>query len=155
MPPATFFYEANEAVETLGAGSDAPFESRTRFLVFAASVGCAKDAWIDDHDENGEMRWSYIADSQRLAVIAGALAYAHTGDPEAIMDAETQIEVLTSYGAGGARILQDEVVEASGDNLDNLVQFIKDHQRIDDPPRIGILEQIEKEVSSLRPSESD
>lgn len=154
MAPATFFYEANEAVETLGAGSDAPFESRTRFLIFAASVGYAEDAWVDDHDENGEMRWSYIADSQRLSVIAGALAYARTEDPEAIMEPETQIEVLTSYGAGGARILQEEVVDESGDNLDNLVQFIKDHQG-PEPPKVGILEQIEKEVSSLRPSESD
>jgi hypothetical protein len=154
MPPATFFYEQNEAVEELGAGKDAIFESRTRFLLFAASVGYDRDRWIENHGEDGEMRWNYIGQNQRLSVIAASLAYAHTDDDDAIFDPETQIDVLTSYGAGGARILKREVIDEPGDELDNLVTFLQEQRDKDGAEeRIGVLEQIEKEVSSLRSSE--
>lgn len=151
MAPATFYYEQNEAVEELGAGKDAIFESRTRFLIFAASVGYSRDHWVENHDENGEMRWNYIGQNQRLSVITGALAYAHTKNSDAIFDPEIQIDVLTSYGAGGARILKREVVDKPGNNLDNLVSFLEDHRNEEDSEgRMGVLEQIEQEVSSLR-----
>ena len=151
MAPATFYYEQNEAVEELGAGKDAIFESRTRFLIFAASVGYSRDHWVENHDENGEMRWNYIGQNQRLSVITGALAYAHTKNSDAIFDPEIQIDVLTSYGAGGARILKREVVDEPGNNLDNLISFLEDNRDEEDSEgRIGVLEQIEQEVSSLR-----
>lgn len=155
MPPATFFYEQNEAVESLAAGSDAIFESRTRFLVFSASVGFNRDHWVENHEEDGEIRWSYISQNQRLSVISAALAYAHTENEEAIVDSETQIDVLTSYGAGGSRILKREVVDEPGDNLDNLVTFLEDHREKEDTSgRVGVLEQIEQEVSSLSTPDS-
>lgn len=151
MAPATFYYEQNEAVEELGAGKDAIFESRTRFLIFAASVGYSRDHWVENHDENGEMRWNYIGQNQRLSVITGALAYAHTQNSDAIFDPDIQIDVLTSYGAGGARILKREVVDEPGNNLDNLISFLEDHRDEEGSEgRIGVLEQIEQEVSSLR-----
>lgn len=154
MAPATFFYEQNEAVEELGAGSDAIFESRTRFLIFAASVGYAKDRWVESHDEDGEMRWNYIGQNQRLSVIASALAYAHTEDDEALFEPELQIDVLTSYAAGGSRILKREVIDEPGDNLDNLISFLQNHRDEEEAQnRSGVLEQIEKEVSSLSSSE--
>lgn len=154
MPPATFFYERNEAVEELAAGENAVFESRTRFLVFAAGVGYAYDDWIENHDENGEMRWNYISQNQRIWVITAALAYAHTEDEDAIFDAEIQIDVLTSYGAGGVRIIQNEVVDKPGDNLDNLITFMQDFRTDEDfADQIGVLEQIDQEISSLRSSE--
>lgn len=150
MAPATFFYEQNEAVEELAAGSDAVFESRTRFLVFAASVGFSRDHLVEDHEENGEMRWNYISQNQRLSVITAALAYAHTENADAIVDPDIQIDVLTSYAAGGARILKREVVDEPGDDLDNLVSFLENHRDKEDASdRIGILEQIEDEVSTL------
>lgn len=154
MPPATFYYEQNDAFEELAAGKDAIFESQTRFLIFAASVGYARDHWVDNHDEGGEIRWNYIGQNQRLSVIAAALAYAHTEDQDAIFEPEMQIDVLTSYAAGGARIIQREVVEEPGDNLDNLISFLQTYREEEElEDRIGVLEQIEKEVSSLRPSE--
>lgn len=154
MPPATFNYERNEAVEELAAGKDTVFESRTRFLVFAASVGHARDSWVEGHGTDGEMRWNYVGQNPRLSVIVSALAYAHTEDDDAIFDPELQIDVLTSYGAGGARILQREVVDQPGSNLDNLVSFLRTHREEEElEDRVGVLEQIEKEVSSLRPSE--
>ena len=53
MPPATFHYETNEAVEELATGSSAIFESRTRFLIFAASVGFARNHWVDNPGDEG------------------------------------------------------------------------------------------------------
>lgn len=155
MPPATFFYERNDAVEELSTGPESVFESRTRFLIFAASVGYARNRYVENPGDDGEMRWSYIGQNQRLSVITAALTYAHTEDDDAIFNAEKQIEVLTSYAAGGARIIQKEVVDEPGDNLDNLINFLQRYRDEDGPKdRIGILEEIENEVSSLRPSES-
>jgi len=154
MPPTTFYYERNEAVEELASGPDAIFESRTRFLTFAASVGYRRDHWVENPDDNGEMRWNYIGQNQQLSVIAAALAYAHTEDEDAIFDPETQIEVLTGYAAGGARIIKRDVVDEPGDNLDNLVAFLQEHRdTAESEARAGVLEQIENEVSSFRGSE--
>lgn len=154
MAPATFFYEKNPAVEELGTGEDGIFESRTRFLLFAASVGYARDHYVNNPDDNGEMRWSYINQNQRLSVITKALTYARTGEPESILDAEQQIETLVGYGAGGARIIKAEVLDEPGDNLDNLIEFLQEHRDQDEAEkRVGVLEQIEAEMSSIRSSE--
>lgn len=155
MPPATFYYERNEAVEELAAGDDAVFESRIPFVVFAAGVGYTRDHYVKNHETDGEMRWNYISQEQRLSVIVAALSYAHTEKEEAIVDPEIQIEVLTSYAAGGARILKREVVDEPGTNLDNLVAFLQDHRdETESKERLGVLEQIEKEVSSFSSPDS-
>lgn len=152
--PTTFYYEQNDAIEELAAGPDAIFDSRVPFLVFAASVGYEHDHWVENHDTNGEMRWNYIGQDRRLAVIIAALAYGHTDDSDAIFDPEIQINVLTSYAAGGSRILKREVVDEPGSNLDNLVTFLQDHRQAEESEaRVGILEQIENEVSSFRTPE--
>lgn len=151
MAPATFFYEKNEAFEELATGSDALFESRTRFLIFAASVGYARDRYVTDPDDNGEMRWNYVSQNSRLSVVTKALTYSHTGDPEAILDAERQIETLVGYGAGGARIVKDEVLDEPGEDLDNLIDFIRSHRSQEESERrAGVLEEIESEMSRLR-----
>lgn len=151
--PATFFYEKNEAFDELAEGEDAVFESNTRLLVFAATVGFQRNKRVPEPDENGEIRWTYIASDQRLSVIAASLAYADTEDPEVILDPERQIDTLTAYGAGGARILAREVVDEPGSNLDNLIAFLRRHrdeEKLEE--RVGILEDIENEISSLRSS---
>jgi len=153
MAPATFYYEKNEAVETLATGSEAVFESRTRFLIFAASVGYARGHWVDDPDDNGEVRWNYISQNQRLSVITKTLTYAHTKDPESILDAEEQIETLVGFGAGGARIIQTEVIEQPGEDLDNLIEFLRDHRDEEESEkRVGILEEIETEMTQVHSS---
>lgn len=149
--PATFFYEKTDAFDELVEGDTKLFESRTRLLIFAASVGYHRGKRVEDHDENGEMRWNYISQNQRLSVVVSALAYADTNDPSVILDPERQIDSLTSYGAGGWRILEREVIEEPGDNLDNLVEFLNNHRDKDrlDQGR-GVLEDIEREISSLQ-----
>lgn len=154
MAPATFFYEKNSAFEELATGSDAIFESRTRFLVFAASVGFARDHWVSNPDDNGEMRWNYISQNQRLSVIVKALTYARTEEPESILDEERQIETLVGFGAGGARIVKREVVDEPGANLDNLIEFLQDHRDAEQAKKsVGVLEEIESEMSTLRQAE--
>ncbi len=152
--PSHILLRKKEAFEELAAGSDAPFESRTRFLIFAASVGFRRDHWVENHDEGGEMRWNYISQNQRLSVIVSALTYAHTCDDDALLDAEKQIDVLTSFGARGARIINREVVNEPGANLDNLVSFLQKYRDAEESKgRMGVLEQIENEVSSLSSTE--
>jgi len=154
--PATFFYEKNDAFDELAEGEDAVFESNTRLLVFAASVGYERNKRVPDPDDNGEIRWTYIESNQRLSVIAASLAYADTEDPEVILDPERQIETLTAYGAGGARLLEREVVGQPGSNLDNMIDFLRTHRDEDRlQEQVGILENIENEISSLRTSNTD
>lgn len=149
--PATFYYEKNDAFTELAEGSDSIFESNTRLLLFAASVGYARNRRVADPKENGEIRWSYINQNQRLSVITAALAYADHDDPDVILDPEAQIETLTCYGAGGAQILEEEVVEEPGSNLDNLIAFLKSHRDEEQlTEQVGVLEEIENEISSLR-----
>lgn len=149
--PATFYYEKNDIYPELGEGSDAPFESNTRLLIFAASVGYSRGRYVDDPAENGEIRWNYISQNQKLSVIVAALAYAYHNDAEVILKPEEQIETLRRYGAGGARVIKEQIVDEPGSNLDNLIAFIKNTQDEDKlTKQVGILEDIEEEISSLR-----
>lgn len=149
----TFKYENNEAFEELADGDSPIFDSRVRFLVFAASVGYAEDRVVEDPGEDNYIRWNYIGQDSQLSVITASLAYAVTEEPEVILDPHDQIDVLHRYGAGGSRLIKQEVVDAPGDNLDNLIDFIQDHRDEDEmKERVGVLEEIEKEISSLKPS---
>lgn len=145
-----FYYENNEAFEQLADGEQPIFDSRLRFLIFAASVGYAHNRSVDAPDTDNAMRWSYIEGDRSLSVVTAALAYGATDDPNAILDPDQQIEVLQQYGAGGARIIKREVTNEPGDKLDNLVNFLQDHyKRSDTKERVGVLEEIEQEFSSL------
>ena len=149
----TFKYENNEAFEELADGDSPIFDSRVRFLVFAASVGYAEDRVVEDPGEDNYIRWNYIGQDSQLSVVTASLAYAVTEEPEIILDPHDQFDVLHRYGAGGSRLIKQEVVDAPGDNLDNLIDFIQDHRDEDEmKERVGVLEEIEKEISSLKPS---
>lgn len=149
----TFKYENNEAFEELADGDSSVFDSRVRFLVFAASVGYAKDRSVEDPGEDNYIRWNYIEQDSQLSVITASLAYAVTEDPEVILDAHDQFDVVRRYGAGGARLIKKEVIDEPGDNLNNLVDFIQAHRDEDVmKERVGVLEEIEKEISSIKPS---
>lgn len=150
MPPATFDYEQNEAYDELVAGGSGIFESNVRLFIFSACLGHSKTRRIPDHDEDGEIRWAYIGENQRLFAVGASLAYAATQDPEAIITPETQIEVLTQYAAGGSRLLVDEVTSVPGDNLDNLISFLQQNRNEQElTKQVGILEEIEQEVNSI------
>lgn len=143
------YYEKNGAFEALASGEEAPF-SNLRLLVFAASVGYARNRFIEDHETNGETKSGFITGDNRLSVIVSSLAYAHHQDPEVILDTDRKMDVLTAYGAGGARILEQEVVEQPGDDLDNLITFIRKHRDEDEAEaKAGILEEIESDFGKV------
>ncbi len=149
----TFKYENNEAFEELADGDSPIFDSRVRFLVFSACVGYAKNRSAEDPGEDNYIRWNYISQDSQLSVITASLAYAVTEDPEIILNPHDQFDILSRYGAGGARLIKKEVVDTPGDNLDNLVEFIQDHRNEGEmKERAGVLEEIESEISSLKPS---
>jgi len=149
--PATFKYQKSDVFDTLCGGENNIFESNIRLLVFAASVGFDQNRRVHSPDETGEIRWSYISQNSSLSVITAALAYADHNDPNVILDPERQIETLQTYGAGGAEILQEAVVEQSGNNLDNLVMFLKDREDDTDvQQQAGILEEMQEEISSIK-----
>ncbi len=149
--PATFKYQKSDIFDILVSGEKNIFESNTRLLVFAASVGFDQDRRVHSPDETGEIRWSYISQNSSLSVIAASLAYADHKDPDVILDPERQIETLQTYGAGGAEILQEAVVDQSGENLDNLIMFLKDRKSDNNiQQQAGILENMQKEISSIK-----
>lgn len=149
----TFKYENNEAFEELADGDSLIFDSRVRFLVFSACVGYAKNRSVEDPGEDNYIRWNYISQDSQLSVITASLAYAVTEDPEIILNPHDQFDVLSRYGAGGARLIKKDVVDTPGNNLDNLIDFIQDHRNEDEmKERAGVLEEIESEISSLKPS---
>ncbi len=149
----TFKYENNEAFEELADGDSPIFDTRVRFLVFAASVGYTEDHSIENPDEDKEIRWNYVSQDSQLSVITASLAYAVTENPDVILHPHAQISVLQNYGAGGARLIKQEVVDKSGDNLNNLIDFIQAYREEDImKERVGVLEEIEKEISSIKPS---
>jgi hypothetical protein len=148
---AVFYYENSDAFEELADGDEPIFESRVRFLVFAASVGYAHNRSVESPERDKAIRWSYIDGDRSLSIVTAALTYGVTGDPEEILDPEQQIDVLQRYGAGGARLVNREVVDEPGDNLDNLITFLQDQRtEDDDTDRAGVLEQIEQEITSLQ-----
>lgn len=62
-------------------------------------------------------------------------------------------ETAVAYFSG-VRIIQTEVVEEPGSNLDNLIRFLNDHRDEEETEvRVGVLEEIEAEMSSLRSAE--
>jgi len=156
----TFNYESNKAYEELVGGDNGVFSSNYQFLVFCASVGHARgepadeapqeDDMAADGRESKEIRWEFISQNSELSVVTASLTYAHTGRPESLLDIDAQTDVLVKYGAAGSRIIYDEVVDQSGDNLNNLIDFIEE-QRNDDriAQQSGVLEQIQSEFSSI------
>lgn len=148
--PTTFKYQKSYIFDILCGGEDNIFESNTRLLIFAASVGFDQDRRVHSPDETGEIRWSYISQNSSLSVITAALAYADHKDPDVILDPERQIETLQTYGAGGAKILQETVVDKPGGNLDNLIMFLKDRKNDNIQQQAGILEDMQEEISSIK-----
>jgi hypothetical protein len=148
--PAQFWYEKNEAFDVLSDPDSSIIGSNTRMLVLAACVGYAHDRRVEDPGDNGPIRWNYIDQNSRMSVVVSALAYADHEAPEAILEPDLKIETLQCYGAGGARLMIEEIIEEPGSNLENLIEFVQETRDDDDmTDRVGILETIEADISTL------
>jgi len=91
------------------------FDSLVDFFVFAASVGYAVSdrptvntytarevQGSTDDGTRGEMLWMHFSDKQTYRAVAASIAYQHTGDSAALVEPETQLEVLARYAKAGA-----------------------------------------------------
>lgn len=151
MSPTLIKYEQTKAYSEL-AGDDEPvFSSYTSAFMFFACLGYAKNSKVVDPGGKEELRWEYIEGDAHRSNMAAALAFASTEDPDILLDAERQIEVLREYAAGGAEVAEQEVLDKPGDKLDNTIDFLqrerdtgKGHEA-----RIGVLEEIEEEMSQF------
>ena len=72
-----------------------------------------------------------------------SLAFHDTGNPEALVDSDTQMRVLAQYAAGGLEIAEREFGEVAGDPTDAIVNYIKS-SRDTDTDFEGELERIVK-----------
>ena len=147
--PDSIKYEENPIFDELTEGDDAPF-NKFRLLIFAACVGFAHERFIESPGRDLETRWMFIQQDNRLRSILMALTYADQGEPEVILDEELQVEILRGYAAGGARILEERVLDQVGSNLDNLISLIQEnHDEEELTEQVGILEEIEQDISGL------
>ena len=147
--PDSIKYEENPIFDELTEGDDAPF-NKFRLLIFAACVGFAHERFIESPGRDLETRWMFIQQDNRLRSILMALTCADQGEPEVILDEELQVEILRGYGAGGARILEERVLDQVGSNLDNLISLIQEnHDEEELTEQVGILEEIEQDISGL------
>jgi hypothetical protein len=144
-----FKYEANPIFDELTQGEDAPF-NKFRLLIFAACVGFAHHRFVESPGKDLETRWMFIQRDNRLRAILMALTYADQGEPEVILDEDLQVQTLQGYGAGGSQIIEGEVLDQPGSNLDNLISFIRENRDEEElTEQVGILEDIEQDISGL------
>lgn len=103
------------------------FGSYVDFFVFSACLGYAKDEKDLDYGGDNEMLWMHLGNSDIYRAVAAAIAYQDTGDPEALTQPETQLDILAQYAAGGAEIAAKEFGDISGDPTDTVLNFIQKH----------------------------
>lgn len=113
------------------------FDSLVDFFVFSASVGYAVsdrptvNTYADkefqgktDEGTQGEMLWMHFTDKPTYRAVAASIAYQHTSDSSALVEPETQLEVLARYAHAGAMRLDREFGDAANPPRDGLVSFI-------------------------------
>ena len=142
-------YRKTEVYDVL-VDQDQIFDSYTQLLIFAAAVGYAHGRFEEDVEEDAQTKWYYIKGDNRLEVAIASIAYSHSRDPDVLTDLVRQFDILVGYGAGGAEVLHEEVVEQPGENLDLLIQLIEDQHDTDEMQRqLGILEEIDAELTTF------
>lgn len=117
-------YEKSEIYETL-VDDYSVFGSYVDFFIFAASLGYANDERERDPSGDNEMLWMHVSNTDLYRAVAASIAYQDTGDPNALIDPETQLTTLNKYAAGGAKIAEKEFGEVSGDPTDAVLSYIQ------------------------------
>lgn len=109
------------------------FPNNIDCFVFAASVGYSENRYDpDDYTGDGEMLWMHFSSRDLYRAAAAAIAYQHTGDPEALTDPDTQLEVMAQYAAGGAMFLEEKFGEMKETSRDGLLNYIQSHSSPDE-----------------------
>lgn len=115
------------------------FETLVDFFIFAGSVGYStadratvagysESEFEGEGDEQGEMLWMHFSNKPTYRAVAASIAYQHTGDPEALVDPNIQLEVLARYAKPGIERLDREFGDSASSPRDGLVSFIENQQ---------------------------
>jgi dnd system-associated protein 4 len=118
-------YDRNEAYDQL-VNEHEVFNSYVDFFVFCAALGFSRDERRPNAYEGAdhELLWMHIEGTELFEAVSKAIAYQDTGNPDALDDKETQLELLAEYAAAGAEIVADEVLTAGDDIVPTVVRFI-------------------------------
>ena len=126
------------------------FENYYDLLVFFGVVGYHEDNPVRSdfrgaasEGTKGEAGLDNIYSTDLYQTIMASLAFQDTGNPEALVDSDTQMRVLAQYAAGGLEIAEREFGEVAGDPTDAIVNYIKS-SRDTDTDFEGELERIVK-----------
>lgn len=126
------------------------FNTYVDMFVFAASVGYAtvdrttaagydQSEYAGEGDSQGEMLWMHLSNKQTYRAVAASIAYQHTGDAEALVDPNIQLEVLARYAKAGIERLNREFGDSASTPRDGLVSFIENQQPSGDDGQDDIL----------------
>lgn len=108
------------------------FDKYTELFVFAACVGYSNDRYESDYSGESEMLWMHVGNRDLFKAVSAAIAYQHTGDPEALVKPSMQLEIMAQYAVGGAEVLNAEIGSVKGDPTDAVLNFVQDQH---DPDR--------------------
>jgi len=136
-------YEKTDIYESLVDEYDI-FDSYVDFFMFAASLGYSENnPERENYEGENEMLWMHVQNKELYQVVAAAIAYQDTDDPQALVDPEIQLPILAQYAAGGAEKAAEEFGDVAGDPTDAVVNFLQDeHSESTQDEEEDILNQI-------------
>jgi len=126
------------------------FASSYDFLIFLAVVGYRENRlkqnnYTGDRDEGtrGEIGLQNVYSNDLYRTIMACLALQESGNPDALVDSSTQMQVLAQYAAGGLEVAEQEFGDIAGDPTDAIVNYIE-RLHEDNPAPGGELDAIVK-----------
>lgn len=108
------------------------FDKYTELFVFAACVGYYNERYAVDYGGDSEMLWMHVGNRDLFKAVSAAIAYQHTGNPEALVKPSMQLEIMAQYAVGGAEVLEEEFGSVKGDPTDAILNYIQEQH---DPDR--------------------
>ena len=126
------------------------FKSYIDLFMFSACLGYSrgeidKEGYEGDEDTRGEMLWMHFTDKDIYRATAASIAFQETGDPESLMDASKQLEIMAKYASGGADILEDEFGDSAGTPRDAILNMIQSEQTAEErQENTGTLRELEE-----------
>lgn len=108
------------------------FSSSYDFMIFLAILGYTQDSpkredyqGSKNDGTRGEIGLENIYSNELYRVLMASLAYQDTNNPQALVDSELQIDILTQYAAGGLDIAEREFGGTAGDPANAIMNYIK------------------------------
>jgi hypothetical protein len=108
-----------------GDGEEAVFNEYSDFILFTACLGFQKGE-REEYSSDSAIRMSSILSDDLKKVMSRSLAYADTGDIEAIDDIVTQSEAIGEYAVSGAKIADEEI--GNDELLDTVVDYLRENR---------------------------